>query len=421
WYHKPHAELMKTFLSLYNPGGFEPTPDSALINESRDYKLTFIPGKAYRLRLICMSAIGAFQFYIDNHNLTVIEVDGIDVQPYNVASVTLSPAQRVSVLVTALTGDNAQFNYLMHADMDTEMFDSKPSGDSNPTATIVYNTTTTLPTFQPPGAPVEVLDETVLTPTAPIPAFTPSRQIYLGVTFEVMNDGINHGTFNKIPYTRPNVPTLFTALTVGDDYNQNPAVYGYNTNPNVLDHMSVIEVVIDNFDGGDHPFHLHGHVFQIIDRNGERSYDPSNVTVAPFPIRRDTVVVPGGGYVVLRFVADNPGTWLLHCHIEWHLEAGLATTLIEAPSQLTKTPSAYPTIPFFEQCSIQGIKSSGNAAGNVGTDMTGYVGGAGVLQWGFNKVFWETVVGCAVSSFVGVGSVIWFAGVGGKEKRMVQE
>ncbi len=33
------------------------------------------------------------------------------------------------------------------------------------------------------------------------------------------------------------------------------------------------------------------------------------------PVRKDTVVVPPGGYAVIRFVADNPGVWLAHCHM----------------------------------------------------------------------------------------------------------
>jgi len=40
-------------------------------------------------------------------------------------------------------------------------------------------------------------------------------------------------------------------------------------------------------------------------------------------MRRDTVTVEAFGWVILRVVADNPGVWAFHCHISWHLEAGL--------------------------------------------------------------------------------------------------
>lgn len=42
------------------------------------------------------------------------------------------------------------------------------------------------------------------------------------------------------------------------------------------------------------------------------------------PILRDTVVLPNHSHLVVRFVANNPGMWFLHCHIDWHLVGGLA-------------------------------------------------------------------------------------------------
>lgn len=38
------------------------------------------------------------------------------------------------------------------------------------------------------------------------------------------------------------------------------------------------------------------------------------------PMRRDTFTVPEESHVVFRFKADNPGMWILHCHVAWHLE-----------------------------------------------------------------------------------------------------
>lgn len=60
-----------------------------------------------------------------------------------------------------------------------------------------------------------------------------------------------------------------------------------------------------------HPFHLHGHHFWLLG-TGEGTFDPVanasalNVASPPF---RDTATLPQGGWVVLRFVADNPGEW----------------------------------------------------------------------------------------------------------------
>lgn len=51
-------------------------------------------------------------------------------------------------------------------------------------------------------------------------------------------------------------------------------------------------------------------------------------TIQPYDLSRamlrDTVQIPSRGYAVLRFRADNPGVWLFHCHILWHLATGMA-------------------------------------------------------------------------------------------------
>lgn len=65
-----------------------------------------------------------------------------------------------------------------------------------------------------------------------------------------------------------------------------------------------------------HPMHLHGHSFQVTNINGQAI----NGAV------RDTILIPGGkNEVTVVFEANNPGLWYLHCHILWHLAAGMAT------------------------------------------------------------------------------------------------
>ncbi|HEX8818044.1 MAG TPA: multicopper oxidase family protein [Terriglobales bacterium] len=64
-----------------------------------------------------------------------------------------------------------------------------------------------------------------------------------------------------------------------------------------------------------HPMHLHGHSFQVIEINGK----------ALKGALRDTILVPGRNSVTVAFDANNPGIWYLHCHILWHLAAGMAT------------------------------------------------------------------------------------------------
>ena len=117
-----------------------------------------------------------------------------------------------------------------------------------------------------------------------------------------------------------------------------------------------------------HPIHLHGHTFHVV-HVGYPTYNSStgfisesnsdiacddvnctkdgcnrksctmprwneplkkNFTINKHTIRKDTVMVPAGGYVVINFLSDNPGQWFLHCHKELHQLEGMAVIVNEA-------------------------------------------------------------------------------------------
>jgi iron transport multicopper oxidase len=80
-------------------------------------------------------------------------------------------------------------------------------------------------------------------------------------------------------------------------------------------------------------------------------------------MRRDTVLIYGSGYAVIRFKVDNPGVTLFHCHIEWHVEAGLTATIIEALTQLQGLNLVIPQN-HKDVWKKQGISMQGNAAGH---------------------------------------------------------
>lgn len=58
---------------------------------------------------------------------------------------------------------------------------------------------------------------------------------------------------------------------------------------------------------------------------------------------KDTINVFDGGYTIIRFVADNPGFWTFHCHVEFHMEIGMALTFkIGNYDQIPRTPEHFP-------------------------------------------------------------------------------
>ncbi|EEB92697.1 hypothetical protein MPER_08757 [Moniliophthora perniciosa FA553] len=140
--------------------------------------------------------------------------------------------------------------------------------------------------------------------------------------------------FNQITYNQPKTPAIFSALTLGNDATVETA-YG------PLSFVSYFDLVVKNGDAGKHPFHLHGHKPMLVNR--AENYTSTDVTLNPpvpnnltNPMRRDTFHIPSGASATLRFVSDNPGVWFFHCHIEWHLEAGLALQIVEAPLEAQK-------------------------------------------------------------------------------------
>jgi iron transport multicopper oxidase len=93
-------------------------------------------------------------------------------------------------------------------------------------------------------------DDYSLVPYDKEPLFAnPSRVINLTVSMGILENGKPYAFFNDQTYTKPKVPSLYTALTSGEEAT-NEAVYGDYTNAFVLDHLDVVEVVLTNNDGG---------------------------------------------------------------------------------------------------------------------------------------------------------------------------
>lgn len=235
---------------------------------------------------------------------------------------------------------------------------------------------------------------------------------------------------NNVTYVEPLVPTLYTALTSGTAAN-NVEIYGSNTNAFVLQKNQVVDIVLNNFDTGKHPFHLHGHTFQVLSRSDDDAgaFNSSNSTMNQFPampMRRDTLLVRPLSNFVVRFRADNPGVWLFHCHIgkslrftyplgswltppkEWHTASGLVATIIEAPTDLQATLQVPQN--HFGACQAQAIPTAGNAAGNTADlfDLTGENTSPPPLPAGFTARGIVALVFSCISAFIGMAVIVWY-------------
>ena len=149
-------------------------------------------------------------------------------------------------------------------------------------------------------------------------------------------------------------PTLFNAV--------DSVPYPNTSNVMTVAYGEVVEVVLVNYDPGEHPHHLHGNVFWVVAEGHVDDLDDIPTYFAAKPsVKRDTTTIKACalwatgkcmcevgendagctsdeeegkiGYTVIRFVADHPGVWLFHCHIEWHVAAGMEMTwIVDEPS-----------------------------------------------------------------------------------------
>ena len=71
-----------------------------------------------------------------------------------------------------------------------------------------------------------------------------------------------------------------------------------------------------------HPIHIHGQRFLVLSRNGEPE---ENL------VWKDTTIIPVGTTATILLELTNPGTWMIHCHIAEHLDAGMQMTFEVEP------------------------------------------------------------------------------------------
>ncbi|KAI1109010.1 Cupredoxin [Nemania sp. NC0429] len=363
WYHDQSPTLVSQMLQPNNTKFLPPRPSSVLINEGSDGLVHVVPDKTYRVRVVNFSAMTAAFLVFNALQMQIIMMDGTYVQKEITNQLHVSPAQRYDLLLTIGSTENLNYPFLVALDTNADYTAKNAS-------TVGFHTNFTGQLVTDPNGNLDgtsvvdkfyPLDDTTLVPFDKQSAFGPVSKRWV-LTFEYCRDANDYprACFNGDTFIDQKVPTLYSAMSLGDN-NTEVSAYG-QVGAFTVGYNEVLEIVINNADTAIHPFHLHGHQFQIIERPKSGKGSWNNTREPPdTPVRRDTVAVFANSYVVLRIIANNPGVFLLHCHIEWHVEMGLTATLIEAPERLVNY-----TIPqdHFDICQAQGIPTTGNAAGN---------------------------------------------------------
>ncbi|XP_052138243.1 laccase-25-like [Oryza glaberrima] len=148
-------------------------------------------------------------------------------------------------------------------------------------------------------------------------------------------------------YTRdfPDTPPVVFDYTGDESDNATMQFTTKSTKVKTLRYNETVEMVLQNtrlIAKESHPMHIHGLNFFVL-AQGFGNYDEA--TAAPLfnlvnPQERNTIAVPTGGWAVIRFVANNPGMWYMHCHFEAHIEFGLAMVfeVLDGPTPETSLP-----------------------------------------------------------------------------------
>ncbi|GLI79669.1 hypothetical protein PoHVEF18_008008 [Penicillium ochrochloron] len=379
WYHRPAKDVLAWYKL---PGNFanEPVPDSLLVNGVGHFEcsmavparpvdcietlantsfLDLDPDTAYRIRVVNTGALAGFSLVFDKENIDLIQVDSIDVkrsqqEDINSAGI-LFPGQRMDFAIRTSSQQESPSSMMIKLDQGCFKY-INPALTPDQTFRIHYRSASISSAVQITTPEVRNhinLDDVPSSPSIlqDLPPKAQQTQVaYTKIQKMARNHNIPEGYFNQSTWKPQNDPPVPLIGLPRQRWDANQ--FAFSTGPEA----AWVDLVVNNLDEGPHPFHLHGHHFYILavheSSYGWGSYnpftdpyppglepdtdsdpeaappDPEDPSFQPYNFSRaalrDTVQIPSRGYAVLRFRADNPGVWLFHCHILWHLATGMA-------------------------------------------------------------------------------------------------
>ncbi|WP_414901670.1 copper resistance system multicopper oxidase [Sphingomonas flavalba] len=324
----------------------------------------FAPGERVRLRLINASAMTTFNVRIPGLTMTVVQADGLDVRPVTVDELQIAIAETYDVIVTpaedcayTLVGESVDRSGMARATLAPRagMAAPVPPLRPRPTATMAdmgmggmahggdactaehaaMGHCTPAAHGAPTGAPAmdhgmrdfanapEVKRTPVVQSISPMPVDRTGEPgqgladaghrvlVYRDLVATSRNPDIRaparamriHLTGNMERYMWAFDGTTLNAVTAPIPFRQDERVR--------------ITLVNDTMMG--HPIHLHGHFFELVTGHGDH---------AP---RKHTVQVQPGGTVTFDVTMDAPGDWAFHCHMLYHMHAGMMQVVTVRP------------------------------------------------------------------------------------------
>lgn len=326
-----------------------------------------ISGKQMRLRLINAAAGIPFRFWIDQHNLTIVARDGIEIRPITVSHVHIHIGQRLDLIINC--SQNSAYSYdILVASRNSFQ---PPEIITGSTPTMWTKAKFTYPQSRKSIDAVNINEVIITNPDDPFFEYKylkplSSRRARPAIRRIVLSfvvhwndrsgiDALEEWAVNNITFEPPKEPLLQGMFFDGTEKNILAEEYAgrvNNTHATYIEHFEygqTYEIVMINYDPQLHPWHLHGYSVDFIaagklpttelpscNRSTRASTNAIDLDSILAPLNSTPLVltegdsfnVPRKSYVVFRFTADNAGPWFFHCHMVWHISPGMALVFL---------------------------------------------------------------------------------------------
>lgn len=308
-------------------------------------RLVLTPGKKHLIRLINHSVDNSFTVSLVGHNFTVITNDLVPITPVVRSRLFLGVGQRYDVIVEA---NQAVGNYWLNATLEANNNCGR-SRNPFPAGIIQYQgaSSTALPTNKGTAFAATCVGETGFTPI--VQRNVPSTSFNPGLLPISLQFPTHPGRGQVFEWRIRNTP-------INVEWDHPILEYILEGNNSFPAQVNLIEVpqadqwvfwVIQNDFVLPHPIHLHGHDFLTLGIGSGTFNATLHKPLLNFnnPVRRDVVQMPGSSWLVIAYKTDNPGVWLMHCHIGWHVAMGLGVQFLERKPEIPGLMSLNQMVP----------------------------------------------------------------------------
>lgn len=296
------------------------------------FQVEFESGKKYRIGLVGTQADGFLRFSMDNHKFTVIAMDFVPIEPFEATSLLIGGGQRYDIVVHA---NQPAANYWMRSVIQACNVQLNENSNNIKGIITYKGVAVKEPSTKAQSTPNDCYDQNMKTLVPKVKhnvgTAVSTGKLNLQWFYDLPAGLIFHWTLNStslmVDWAKP------TLKTITDGSSMFPTLYNIHPVPakNKWVYWIIQDLAIIN---AFHPLHLHGHDFYVLGQ-GKGIYVPGLSKLnTQNPPRRDTAILPGNGWMVMAFYTDNPGAWLMHCHIAWHASQGFALQFVEREGEI---------------------------------------------------------------------------------------